>query len=506
MVRSSPVSSVSFLRDALKSIFVLGAATSVSFLIVKLSGSYDHLAVVYVLAVVLVSRFTAGYLWGILAAITGVIGTNYYFTYPYHAFNFTISGYPVTFISMLAVSIVTSAMTARIKEQARLSEQREKRTENLYEFSKKLVAAGDSDQVVALTLEYLCRYTRQSVIFYLTDPLSSQGTVKSTCDHHRILLDSKEEKSAAHQAFTTNVKTSTKDCLYLPLSSQEKILGVAGLVYENEEKPEPGMLTFFDLLLSQAALALEHRQLAEKQQRIMMEAEKETMRTNLLRAVSHDLRTPLTSILGASAAIAENRDLIDPAAHDKLISDIHEEAEWLIRIVENLLTVTRISQKPAALKKYPEAAEEIVAEAVGRIRRRYPRAEIHVSVPSEFLMVPMDATLIEQVIINLLENSIGHAGKAVPIGLEVFVEGDQAVFRVSDKGKGIPEEELSCLFTGTSPAKNKSSDSSRGNGIGLTICMSIVKAHGGKMTAKNRKDGGAAFTFVLPLGGAEPDD
>lgn len=506
MVHASAGSPVCFLKDALKSIFVLGVATSVSFLIVKLSGSYDHLAVIYVLAVVLVSRFTAGYLWGILAAIAGVVGTNYYFTYPYHAFNFTISGYPVTFISMLAVSLVTSAMTAQIKEQARFSEQRERRTEKLYEFSKKLVSANSSDQIINLTLEYLSGLMQQSAVFYRADPLTAQGIIKSTCDRHLDLLNSAEEKSAAHQAFLENIKMTTKNCLYLPLSSQEKILGVAGLVHESSETPEPGVLTLFNLLLSQAALALESRQLAEKQQRIMMEAEKEAMRTNLLRAVSHDLRTPLTGILGASAAIAENRDLIGPAAHDKLIADIHEEAEWLIRIVENLLTITKISQEPAKLKKSPEAAEEIVAEAVGRIRRRYPRAEIHVSVPSEFLMVPMDATLIEQVIINLLENSIRHAGNSVPIKLEVSVEKNRAVFRVSDRGRGIPEEELSRLFTGIPAAKNKSSDSSRGNGIGLSICMSIVKAHGGEMRAANLKDGGAAFTFMLPLEGAEPND
>ncbi len=485
---------------------VLSAATYVSFLIVKLSGSYDHLAVIYVLAVVLVSRVTAGYLWGILAAIAGVIGTNYYFTFPYHAFNFTISGYPITFISMLVVSIVTSALTAQTKEQAHLSAQREKRTENLYEFSKKLVSANGSDQIVNLTLEYLYRFTHESVIFYIVDPLTAQGIIKSTCVRHQNLLISEEEKFAAHRAFTDNIKTGTENCLYLPLASQEKVLGVAGLVHENSEAPETGILTLFNLLLSQTALALERQRLTDKQQRLMMEAEKEAMRTNLLRAVSHDLRTPLTSILGASAAIAENKDQIDPVTHDKLIADIHEEAEWLIRIVENLLTVTRISRGPAALKKIPEAAEEVVAESLSRTRRRFPKAEIHVSVPSEFLMVPMDATLIEQVIINLLENAIRHAGKDVPIKLDVFVQGNRAVFRVSDKGRGIPENELAGLFTGISTSKDKSSDSSRGNGIGLGICMSIVKAHGGEMNAVNLKDGGAAFTFMLPLEGAELND
>jgi two-component system sensor histidine kinase KdpD len=253
-------------------------------------------------------------------------------------------------------------------------------------------------------------------------------------------------------------------------------------------------------------MALERQTLSDRQQEITLEAQTERLRTNLLRSVSHDLRTPLTSIIGASSAILENRDLISPETHDKLVSDINKEAKWLIHMVENLLAVTRISGNPIRLAKSPEAAEEIAAEAAGRVRASYPQAKIRVKVPEEFLMVPMDATLIEQVIINLLENSIQHSGSDAPVELKVTADETDAVFTVRDRGHGISEEELPFLFEGNRPEQGRKSDSSRGMGIGLSICKSIVRAHGGTITAGNGENGGAVFTFTLPLKEDAPNE
>ena len=509
-----------FAKDALKTILVFGSATVASSLIVRWTGNNDNVGVIYVLAVVLISSGTNGYFWGIAASAAGVLSTIYFFTYPYYSFQVDTSGYPVTFFGMLAVSLVTSTLTVRIKEQARFSELREKHTKNLYEFNKKLLAASGSKKIVNLTLEYLFQFSQRTVIFYTEDPREGgTGTVKSATSRHENMLRSKDEEAMVHQVFLTRKRTGAgtdggtgaqegvrTNGLYLPVIAQGQMLGVAGLFYETGELPEEDMLTFINMIISQAALALGRQRLSDEQQEIEVEAEKEKMRTNLLRSVSHDLRTPLTSIIGASSAILENKDLISPETHDKLIGDIHGEAEWLIRMVENLLTVTRISPGPAKVKKQPEAAEEIVAEAVSRIKSRFPEAVIHVSVPEEFLLVPMDATLIEQVIINLLENAIYHGEKNLPIDLRVTVKDRWAVFAVSDHGIGIPKGEIHHIFDGYSADQTKSSDSSRGAGIGLCICMSIVKAHQGRMSAANQKGSGAIFTFMLPIEEAESND
>lgn len=234
---------------------------------------------------------------------------------------------------------------------------------------------------------------------------------------------------------------------------------------------------------------------------LLLETEKEKMRGNLLRAVSHDLRTPLTSILGSSSAIIENDDELTKEERLKLLREINEDAQWLIRIVENLLSITRIDgDRTAKITKVPEAAEELVAEAVVKFQKRFPEQPVTVSVPDELLMVPVDGILIEQVIINLLENAVLHGKGATLIQLDVLKQQDQALFSVSDNGCGIAEEVLPHIFDGYLTHQSPDeSDTKRNMGIGLSVCNTIIKAHNGTMTAQNRPEGGALFRFTLPL-------
>jgi len=247
-------------------------------------------------------------------------------------------------------------------------------------------------------------------------------------------------------------------------------------------------------------MALERQRLSDEQRAILVESEREKMRGNLLRAISHDIRTPLAGISGASAAILENKESLSEETKEKLVANIQDESQWLIRMVENLLSVTRLDENAANLKKLPEAAEEVIADAVGRIRKRFPARVIDVSVPEDYLEVPMDGTLIAQVLINLLENAAKFSPEANPISVTLRKEGASAVFEVSDRGKGIPPEELQSLFSGMRAHAEPSADSSRGMGIGLSICKTIVSAHGGKISAETRPGGGAVFRFTLPLG------
>ena len=251
------------------------------------------------------------------------------------------------------------------------------------------------------------------------------------------------------------------------------------------------------LFAAQWALVEENLLLARERNRAALEAETERLRSNLLRAISHDLRTPLTSISGAAGVLAESGEALSPEDRAQLSGDIRENTQWLIRMVENLLSVTRITQGPTAIRKAPEMAEEVLAEAVGQIRRRFPGQALSVKAPAELLMVPMDATLIEQTLINLMENAIYHSQSQTPIQVELSQVGKDAVFTVRDHGKGIPPERLSRLFEG-GPAEGNG-DARRGMGLGLSICASIVKAHGGEISGENLPEGGALFRFTLPL-------
>ncbi len=237
----------------------------------------------------------------------------------------------------------------------------------------------------------------------------------------------------------------------------------------------------------------------KEQEKMKAEAEKERMRGNLLRAVSHDLRTPLTSIYGACSAMIENYDDISREKHLKLLGDVRNDAQWLVRMVENLLSVTRLDAEKVRLAKHDTVLEELIDAVLVKFHKHYPDQTVQVQIPEAFVSIPMDAMLIEQVLMNLLENAVFHAHGMKNLWLRVEVQGNKAVFRVMDDGCGIPAERIDRLFTGLLDSEAPT-DTSRSNmGIGLSVCSAIVKAHGGEMQAKNRAGGGAEFRFALEM-------
>lgn len=494
-------------QDALKTVGLLAAATLLSNGLVALGIGDHNIIMVYILSVLVVSRVTMGYLYGIVASVLSVLAFNFFFTVPYYTFNAIQPGYPVTFVIMFFVAFITSTLTVRIKMQARLAVEREHRTEVLYEINKKLLVTRGIENIVALTNEYITKLFDRSVIFYTQNPENgSQGKLlQAPSEPDSSFLLSEDERAVAHWVFINQkyagAGTDTlmgAGAFYMPVISQSNVLGVIGLSCIKGKLGQHHH-SFLRIIASQVAMALERQHLSDEQRHILVESEKEKMRSNLLRAISHDLRTPLTCILGASSAIIENSTSLDKATHDKLIFNIKEDSQWLIRMVENLLSVTRIHEGTMNVAKTPEAAEEIVAGAISRIRKRFLLQKISVKVPDTLLMVPMDGTLIEQVLINLLENAVKHSPEDSTIEVKVKKSRGYAVFEVLDSGEGIAEQDFPYLFESYVPNGKRSSDSSRGMGIGLSICMSIIKAHNGKMEAVNKKEGGAVFRFMLPL-------
>lgn len=238
----------------------------------------------------------------------------------------------------------------------------------------------------------------------------------------------------------------------------------------------------------------------KKQQKAYAESEKEKMRANLLRGISHDLRTPLTSICGSTSAIIENYDILSKEQQIKLLSEIREDSKWLNRMVENLLSVTRIDSEKVCVIKTPIVLEELIDAVILKFHKHCPEQNVNVIIPDDFINIPMDALLIEQVIINMLENAVFHAKGMTELSLKVKTKNNIAVFEVSDNGCGIPKERLENLFGGYLERTDVPADSSRNNmGIGLSVCASIIKAHGGTISAENLKSGGAVFRFTLEM-------
>ena len=233
---------------------------------------------------------------------------------------------------------------------------------------------------------------------------------------------------------------------------------------------------------------------------IRIESEKERMRANLLRAVSHDIRTPLTTIYGSAAALLENGGSLTPEQKDKMLKSIRDDSVWLVRMVENLLSVTRIDSGNVKISKSPTVLDELLASVLSKFKKRYPERKVEVTLPDEVLIIPMDALLIEQVLVNILENAVIHGEGMTRLQLRVFVQGGMAVFEIRDDGCGIPKEKMQDLFLGYYEQKETPADSKKKNtGIGLSVCATVINAHGGQISAENVPTGGALFRFTLRL-------
>jgi two-component system sensor histidine kinase KdpD len=237
----------------------------------------------------------------------------------------------------------------------------------------------------------------------------------------------------------------------------------------------------------------------KQQEKLKAEAEKERMRGNLLRAVSHDLRTPLTSIYGSCSAIIDNFDSLPKQRQLMLLKDIQSDSQWLNRMVENLLSVTRVDADKVRLSKQSVVLEELIDALLVKFHKHYPEQAIQVAIPDDFVTIPMDPVLIEQVLMNLLENAVFHAHGMENLWLRVDIQNTNAVFSVEDDGCGISEERMDHLFTGLLDSEVPA-DSARSNmGIGLSVCRTIIKAHSSELKAENRPAGGAAFRFALKM-------
>lgn len=220
------------------------------------------------------------------------------------------------------------------------------------------------------------------------------------------------------------------------------------------------------------------------QEQVRLEGEREKMRANLLRAVSHDLRTPLTTIYGASSAMLDEKHKFTEEQKKQMLLGIQQDAQWLNRMVENLLSITRLDGENVAIIKTLTALDELVDSVLVKFHKRYGKQEVHLDIPDELVMIPMDAILVEQVMINLLENAVQHAQGMDKIWLKVFVIGDYVIFEIKDNGCGFPEDKVKHIFS---------------EGIGLSVCATIIKAHGGNIVAENDKAGGAIVRFTLGL-------
>ncbi|MFV0343689.1 MAG: ATP-binding protein [Anaerocolumna sp.] len=492
--------------DGLKTLVILTLSSFIGYLFLHLTNSIINATLSYILGIMIVSKYTSGYLWSLLSSFAGLVGINIFLSYSHYSSSSSQNSY-FTLMAILIISISVCVNKARLKNYTQKTLEREEYTKKTNKINSSLLSLNGVDTIANLAIDYVMEFTQTPVIFYQTSPQKGDpGIIKGSSIESERVFHSSHETFLAHWTFENKCSSGSgstfgksSSCTYFPLISHNQIWGVIGIYVLGQNPICESTLEYINIILSQVAIALERQHLSDSSQEIMIEREKEKTRANLLRAVSHDLRTPLTGMIGASDSLLNHHEKLNDSEKRQLLQFIYEDSNWLLHMVENLLSVTRIRESGTAVKKTPEPLEEVITEAVWRLRKRVAGTKITIDIPPELIIVPMDATLIEQVLLNLLENAVKYAGIENPINLKVTTDSTYVSFTVSDTGPGLPVERLQGIFDNISFKPNDSIDTSKGFGIGLSICKTIVNAHGGTITAKNNVDKGAQFQFTLPL-------
>ncbi|HWS30287.1 MAG TPA: sensor histidine kinase KdpD [Clostridia bacterium] len=495
--------------DTVKSLGILVLCTLIGLWFDSLGFSDANIITVYILGVLLNAVVTRGRIYSAVSSVLSVLALNFFFTYPRFSLEAKHPDYPVTFLVMLSAALITSTLTKRVKEQARQAAQKAYRTEVLLETSRKLQQAQDQSEILSETARQLVKLLDRTVIFYsakrniLSEPLVFK---KDGSEADTGIYIGKDERAVAEWVYKNNKRAgattntlSTAKCLYLAVRGKDEAFAVAGIAMEKETPLEMFEKSLTIAMLGECALALEKERLNETQKQISMQIQQEQLRANLLRAISHDLRTPLTSISGNAGVLMGNSIMLSEEQKKGLYTDIYDDSMWLINLVENLLSITRIDNGAMSLTLQPELLEEVIAEALMHINRKSTEHIIETSVDDELLMAKVDSRLIVQVFINIVNNAIQYTPPGSRIVISARREKQMVLVEVKDDGPGIPDEAKPKLFGMfyTATADNVRADGRRGLGLGLSLCKAIVEAHGGKIYVRDNVPHGTVFCFTL---------
>ena len=499
-------------RDLAKSILVLLASTLVGYVFYTMGFSEANIVSVYIFGVLVISVITTSRFCGTAASVVSVLVFNFFFTVPRFTFRFSNPNYLVTFPIMFMVALLTGSLATRLKNNAKQSANAAYRTEILFETNQLLQRETDEQAVVKATAEQLLKLLQKDLVIYLANgqTLDSPSIFRTPDSDQCELVSENEEAVAAwvlrnnkHAGATTDTLSSAK-CLYLAIRVNSQVYGVVGVAM-NDIPLDSFENSVLLSILGECALALENIKNAREKEEAAILAKNEQLRANLLRAISHDLRTPLTSISGNADNLLANYQKMDDDTKKRTFTDIYDDSMWLINLVENLLAITRIEGGQVHLTQSMELMDEVVAEALRHINRKSKEHTIRVSSSEDFILASIDAKLIVQVIINLLDNAIKYtpAGSVIEVHTEKNNAARQVLVSVSDDGPGIPDDQKPHIFDMFYSGANKIADSRRSLGLGLSLCKSIVTAHGGTIWVTDRDPKGTVFTFTLPAGEVE---
>ena len=494
--------------ELLLTIGILAAATVIGWVFLQLGFANANIIMVYLLGVLLTSAFTSGYTCGVLSAFLSVILFNYFLTEPRLSLAAYGRKYPITFAVMFAAALLTGTLAAKLKAHAQLSARDAYRTKLLFDMNRQLQKAETLDEVYQMTATQIQKLMQRDVLIYPAqgDVLLDGNVYPADGSSPYCIPDTDQEQNVIQwvwqnrkRAGATTQNFPKAKRLYLAIRTEQQVFGVVGIPMEKQTQPDAFTSSVLFSILGECALALESLRNAEEKEKAAVLAKNEQLRANLLRSISHDLRTPLTSISGNADTLLHSYNVLDEQTRKQIFTDIYDDAQWLTGLVENLLSVTKIADGSVKLRLSDQVVDDIVSEALRHIDRRSAEHHITVDCGDEPLLVRVDAGLIMQVLINLVNNAVKYTPAGSNIRITAIPRDNMAEICVSDNGPGIPDELKEHVFEMFFTGGNPIGDSRRSLGLGLTLCQAIIHAHNGEMTLKDNSPHGCIFSFTVPL-------
>ncbi len=492
-------------KDYFFTVIIFAVCTLIGILFQRLNFTDTNIVTIYILGVLLTSMVTDGYLCSVVGSVISVFLFCFFLTEPRMSFQTYAVGYPVTFLIMLISSVLTGALAAKLKTHAKLSAQLAFRTQVLFDTDRLLQKAKGGTEILDITCTQLLRLLNRNITAYVVENGNlSDGKLFSVEKESAKNILTPEEQGVARWVYENRQRAGASThhfpqakCLYLAIRGGDNVYGVIGIPMQKET------LDYFEysILLSvinECALAMENAQNAMEKEKNAVLAKNEQMRADLLRAISHDLRTPLCSISGNADMLVNNGDRLDEATKDQIYTDIYDDSEWLIGVVENLLSITRLNDGRLKIKFTDQLLDEVIAESLRHINKKHDEYKI-VTDCEELVLARMDVRLIIQVLVNLIDNAIKYTPPGSIICIRGIKADGKAQISVEDNGPGIPDEMKPHIFEMFYTGKTTIADSHRSLGLGLALCRSIIEEHNGTLVLTDHAPHGCNFIFTLPL-------
>lgn len=518
MVRLHRSERITRTADIAKSILLLMAATAVGMVFKKMNMSDSNVVMAYIIGVLLTAVVTSRKVYSLMSSAVSVLAFNYFFTVPYFTLKAYSDDYPVTFLTMFLTAFITSTLAVQMKQQMKESSEAAFRTQILLETNQMIQQKSDRLEMVTVVAGQLGRLLKRDIVFYLAEEqglsdaffysagyeerqetLQKRFLEKAECTSEYEYTVAEWVYGHREEAGATTGQMAAAKCLYLPISAREMVYGVVGIPISGEGL-EPFERNITLSILGECALALEREQALREREESALLAKNEQLRANLLRSISHDLRTPLTTISGNAGILLANADDMDAASRSQLYANIYDDAQWLINLVENLLSVTRIEDGTMKLHLSTELMDEVITEALQHVNRKKEAHQITVEPSDGFYLAKIDAKLVMQVIVNLVDNAIKYTPPGSKIHIATYRREGWIVVEVKDNGHGIPDEAKQHIFDRFFVVEKDQGvvDSRRSLGLGLFLCRTIITAHGGEIQVLDNQPCGAIFRFTLP--------